>query len=769
MFTTKHKYLFNKCNFSKIEAEYKRGYKGEDINYDFLIDTISSKTTIHPDYADLAGYITNEQLISQSPVLIEYINFFGNQLNDTFVKFYNENINDLENSYNEKIEQFNKGHFLFTVFGVCTAKDVYLLKSDGVTEDLFQLFMREAITTNHVYGIDSVLKAYEDLCNKKYTFATPTLINGGRIKGQLSSCFLLTVPDSIGGIYEKVLEMALISKRAGGIGFNFTNVTAKGSLIPSTGSPSTGIIPFLKTYASTARAVNQGGRRKGSFAAYLEIWHGEVFAFCDLRKNHGKVELRTRDLYLSLYINDLFMERVKKNEKWSLMCPSKCPDLVSLFGTEFKERYEYYERNGIYTKQIEARDLWKHITVAVGETGTPYIVNKDPINKMNAQSYAGTIECSNLCTEITEFSSKEETAVCNLATVSLNHFYDKIDKKYNYQELYKTVKYIIKGLNVVIDTNYYPSENARRSNMRHRPIGLGCQGLADLFCLMRVEFGSKESIEINRNIRETMLHASYTASMELCKGGTQEKFKDFDKSCYANGELAFDLWKKSGYNTSNFPDEPTFDMWDWDALRSDIKKYGLCNSLLLTDPPTATTSQLLGNNECFEPYTYNLYLRRTKTGEFTVINPHLVRDLEELGLWDETTQKALLLSGGSVQNLPFPQWIKDVYKTSFEIEPSVLIDMSRDRASFTCQSQSLNLFISKPSANNWTSAIFYGWSKGLKTLQYYLRRETTRKGLTGLGVEGTIETLMTEMESKQNALSRQCSLENSDECLMCGA
>jgi len=643
----------------------------------------------------------------------------------------------------------------------------------------------------HGEDIPAVIETYNLLSEKWFTHATPTLFNAGTPKPQLSSCFLLTMKDdSIDGIYDTLKQTAKISQSAGGIGLSIHNVRAKGSYIKGTGGTSNGIVPMLRNFDMTARYVDQGGgKRKGSFAIYLEPWHADVFEFLELKKNHGKEEMRARDLFYAMWIPDLFMKRVETNDVWSLFCPNEAPGLADCYGDDFERLYEKYEKEGRFRKQIKAQDLWFEILEAQIETGTPYILYKDAANKKSNQKNLGTIKSSNLCTEIMEYSSPDEVAVCNLASLALPKFVTD-DGKFDHQKLYEITKVVTRNLNKVIDVNYYPIPEAQKSNMRHRPIGLGVQGLADAFILLRMPFDSPEASGLNKDIFETMYFAAMEASMELSKElGPYETFKG---SPVSKGIFQFDMWGVT----------PDSGRWDWEKLKKEVKQYGVRNSLLLAPMPTASTSQILGNNECFEPYTSNIYTRRTLSGEFIIANKHLMKDLISLGLWSETMRQKLISTNGSVQSIPeIPQHIKDIYKTVWEISQKTIIDMSADRGAFICQSQSLNIHITNPNFGKLTSMHFYAWKKGLKTGMYYLRStaaadaikftldksaliEPIAKAIAAaetLAVQTPVAPVTVEGQQtipyeqvpvsdyEQNRADMACSLDNPDACEACGS
>ncbi len=674
-------------------------------------------TTKHPDFAKLAARIavsnlhkvTSKSFSNTMKRLYTYVDPKTGQnaplISKETWKVVKENAAELDEAI------LYDRDFGYDYFGFKTLERSYLVKIDGkVVERPQHLLMRVAVGI-HGEDIPAAIETYNLLSEKWFTHATPTLFNAGTPKPQLSSCFLLTMKDdSIDGIYDTLKQTAKISQSAGGIGLSIHNVRAKGSYIKGTGGTSNGIVPMLRNFDMTARYVDQGGgKRKGSFAIYLEPWHADVFEFLELKKNHGKEEMRARDLFYAMWMADLFMKRVESNDMWSLFCPNEAPGLADCYGEEFERLYEKYEKEGRFRKQIKAQDLWFEILEAQIETGTPYILYKDAANKKSNQKNLGTIKSSNLCTEIMEYSSPDEVAVCNLASLALPKFVTD-DGKFDHQKLYEITKVVTRNLNKVIDVNYYPVPEAQKSNMRHRPIGLGVQGLADAFILLRMPFDSPEASGLNKDIFETMYFAAMEASMELSRQlGPYETFKG---SPVSKGIFQFDMWGVT----------PDSGRWDWEKLKKEVKQYGVRNSLLLAPMPTASTSQILGNNECFEPYTSNIYTRRTLSGEFIIANKHLMKDLISLGLWSETMRQKLISTNGSVQSIPeIPQHIKDIYKTVWEISQKTIIDMSADRGAFICQSQSLNIHITNPNFGKLTSMHFYAWKKGLKTGMYYLR------------------------------------------------
>jgi len=651
--------------------------------------------------------------------------------------------------------------FSYDYFGFKTLERSYLMKLDGnIVERPQHLLMRVAVGI-HGENLENVIETYHLLSEKWFTHATPTLFNAGTPKPQLSSCFLLTMKDdSIDGIYDTLKQCARISQSAGGIGLSIHNVRAKGSYIKGTGGVSNGIVPMLRNFDMTARYVDQGGgKRKGSFAMYLEPWHADIFDFLDLKKNHGKEEQRARDLFYALWIPDLFMKRVEANEDWTLLCPNECPGLSDVYGDDFEKLYEKYEREGKGRKTVKAQDLWFEVLESQIETGTPYMLYKDAANKKSNQKNLGTIKSSNLCTEIIEYTAPDEVAVCNLASLALPMYVDQETGTYDFQKLYDVTYVATKNLNRVIDVNYYPVPEAKNSNMRHRPIGLGVQGLADAFILMRMPFESPEAKKLNKDIFETIYFAAMTASKdEAIADGPYETFKG---SPVSKGIFQYDMWGVT----------PDSGLWDWDSLKKEVKKHGVRNSLLVAPMPTASTSQILGNNECFEPYTSNIYTRRTLSGEFVIVNQHLMKDLIKLGLWSADMKNKLISAQGSVQNIPdIPQDIKDLYKTVWEISQKAVIELSADRGAYICQSQSLNIHIQDPNFGKLTSMHFYAWKSGLKTGMYYLRSKAATSA-----IQFTVDKAAASMpaptaaELEQKAADMACSLDDPDGCEACGS
>ncbi len=759
----------------------------------------ATMTTRHPDFAKLAARIaisnlhkvTSKSFSNTMKRLYTYVDPKTGQNAPLISKETWKVIKDHAAELDEAI--LYDRDFAYDYFGFKTLERSYLMKIDGkVVERPQHLIMRVAVGI-HGEDIAAAIESYNLMSEKWFTHATPTLFNAGTPRPQLSSCFLLTMKDdSIDGIYDTLKNCAKISQSAGGIGLSIHNVRAKGSYIKGTGGTSNGIVPMLRNFDMTARYVDQGGgKRKGSFAIYLEPWHADIFEFLDLKKNHGKEEMRARDLFYAMWLPDLFMQRVENNEMWSLFCPHECPGLADCYGEEFERLYEKYEKDGKARKQIKAQDLWFEILESQIETGTPYILYKDAANKKSNQKNLGTIKSSNLCTEIMEYTSAEEIAVCNLASIALPKFVTE-DGKFDHQRLYEITKVITRNLNKVIDINYYPVEEARTSNMRHRPIGIGVQGLADAFIMLRMPFDSPEARGLNTDIFETIYFAAMESSMEQAKeNGPYETFKG---SPVSKGIFQFDMWNVT----------PSSGRWDWDNLKREVKQHGVRNSLLLAPMPTASTSQILGNNECFEPYTSNIYSRRTLSGEFIIANKFLMRDLMGLGLWSDAMRQKLIRANGSVQDIPeIPQNIKDLYKTVWEISQKAIIDMSADRGAFICQSQSLNIHITNPNFGKLTSMHFYAWKKGLKTGMYYLRstaaadaiKFTLDKEAVAVkevaGVEGELvtesvildEAVMAQTvvvaenqqsipylaDYDQNRADMMCSLDNPDACEACGS
>ena len=683
-------------------------------------ETAASMTISHPDYAQLAARIaisnlhknTNKSFSETMNEMYHYVNPRNGQLAPLLSEEVHNVIQENAEFLNSHII-YNRD-FNYDYFGFKTLERSYLLKVNGkIVERPQHMLMRVSVGI-HMNDLESVIETYDLMSKKFFTHATPTLFNAGTPKPQMSSCFLLTMKDdSIDGIYDTLKQTAKISQSAGGIGLAIHNVRATGSYIRGTNGTSNGIVPMLRVFNDTARYVDQGGgKRKGSFAIYLETWHADIFDFLDLKKNTGKEEMRARDLFFAMWTSDLFMKRVEEDTTWTLMCPNECPGLDNVYGDEFEALYHSYEAQGKGRKTVKARELWEKILESQIETGTPYMLYKDAANRKSNQKNLGTIRSSNLCTEIMEYTSEDEVAVCNLASISLPMFVEK--GQFNHELLFNVTKRVTRNLNKVIDRNYYPVIEAENSNMRHRPVGLGVQGLADAFIMMRLPFTSDEAKEVNQEIFETLYFAAVTASMEMAK--EEGPYSTYEGSPISKGEFQHNLW--------NIKDEELSGRWDWASLRKEVMQHGVRNSLLVAPMPTASTSQILGNNEAFEPYTSNIYTRRVLSGEFIVVNKHLLHDLVERGLWNETLKQELMRKNGSVQDLDIPADLKELYKTVWEMSMKDIIDMSRQRGYFIDQSQSLNLFMQDANYAKLTSMHFYAWKSGLKTGMYYLRTKS---------------------------------------------
>ena len=761
-------------------------------------ETAASLTTKHPDYALLASRIavsnlhknTNKSFSKTMEALYNYIDPKTGKkaplIADDVHEIIQKNAQELDSTI------IYDRDFGYDYFGFKTLERSYLLKLNGqVAERPQHMIMRVAVGI-HKEDIASAIETYNLMSERWFTHATPTLFNAGTPKPQMSSCFLLTVKDdSIDGIYDTLKSCAKISQSAGGIGLSIHNIRATGSYIRGTNGTSNGIIPMLRVFNDTARYVDQGGgKRKGSFAIYLEPWHADIYEFLDLRKNTGKEEARARDLFTAMWTPDLFMKRVEENSTWSLFCPNEAPGLAECWGAEFEALYTRYEQEGKARKTIQARDLWTAIIDSQIETGNPYMLYKDACNSKSNQQNLGTIKSSNLCTEIIEYTAPDEIAVCNLASIALPRFVE--DGKFDHQKLFDITYVITKNLNKIIDRNYYPVAEARNSNMRHRPIGIGVQGLADAFILMRFPFDSPEAVQLNKEIHETIYYASMTASKDLAK--KDGPYESYPGSPVSKGIFQFDMW-----NVTPSP------RWEWDILKEEVKTHGVRNSLLLAPMPTASTSQILGNNECFEPYTSNIYSRRVLSGEFVIVNKHLLKDLVKLGIWNDSLKNKIIIANGSVQNIAeIPDNVKALYKTVWEISQKVIINMAADRGAYICQSQSLNLFVQDANFAKLSSMHFYGWKAGLKTGMYYLRTKAaadaikftadaaaakeTPEGTTVVAKEvlGNEDVLIMERQQQISA-ERQalleaeaikaaevaaqitCSIDNKDDCEACGS
>ena len=744
-------------------------------------ETAASLTVRHPDYALLASRIAVSNLhkntIKSFSKTIDALYTYIDPKNGLRAALIADDVHKIvmENAHTLDSCIIYDRDFGYDYFGFKTLERSYLLKMNGrVAERPQHMIMRVAVGI-HKHDIEAAIRTYHLMSEKWFTHATPTLFNAGTPKPQMSSCFLLQVKDdSIDGIYDTLKQCAKISQSAGGIGLSIHNVRATGSYIKGTNGSSNGIIPMLKVYNETARYVDQGGgKRKGSIAIYLEPWHADIYDFLDIRKNHGKEEMRARDLFTALWIPDLFMKRVEAEGDWSLMCPNECPGLSDCHSEAFEKLYTQYESEGRFRKQIKARELWAAIIEAQIETGNPYMLFKDAANSKSNQQNLGTIKSSNLCTEIIEYTSPDEVAVCNLASIALPRFVDEKNGTFDHDKLFEVTYQATLNLNKIIDRNYYPVPEARNSNMRHRPIGLGVQGLADAFILLRFPFESEEAKRLNSEIFETIYFASLTASKDLAK--VDGAYESYPGSPISKGIFQQDMW---GVKPSP--------RWEWDVLREEIMKYGVRNSLMLAPMPTASTSQILGNNECFEPYTSNIYTRRVLSGEFVVVNKHLLRDLVKLGIWNESLKNKIIAANGSVQNIAeIPANIKELYKTVWEIKQRTIIDMAADRGAFIDQSQSLNLFIQDANFAKMSSAHFYAWKKGLKTGMYYLRtkaaadaikftvdQDALAKPTFVLGNEDQLlvdrgQAHILTYEEQQAQLS--CSLDNPEGCEACGS
>ena len=777
----------------------------------------ATQSSQHPDYGTLASYIiisnhhknTDPSFTNVMRRLYEFTDKDGIRsplISEKIWHIIEKNSEFLDHFIN----QHSNNDFLFDYFGFKTLERAYLMKVNGVVQERPQYMWMRVSLGIHGDNLNKVFETYLLMSEKYFTHATPTLFNAGTPRPQLSSCYLISMEDdSLDGIFNTLKECANISKWAGGIGLHIHNIRATGSLIRGTNGYSTGIVPMLRVFNNTARYIDQGGRRNGSFAIYLEPWHADISDFLDLKKNQGDEETRARDLFYALWIPDLFMDKIKTNEDWCLFCPDECPGLADVYGDDFKELYTRYENAGSFKRKVKSRDLWFKILDSQMETGTPYLCYKDAANIKSNQKNIGTIKSSNLCTEIIQYSDKNETAVCNLASIALNKFvnYDVDTSQYifNYEHLHDVVRVVTRNLNRVIDINYYPTEKTRVSNLLHRPIGIGIQGLADVFFMMNIAFHSEEAIKINKLIFETIYHAALYESNIISINRSDflnnlnmtcyDDVNEYFKSCMNSSSSTYDFNKDNFYLTneeytnlhtspemlgsySSFIGSPMsrgifqFDMWnvaptpgryDWETLRSDIIKHGLRNSLLVAPMPTASTSQILGNNECFEPITSNIYTRRTLAGEFVMINKYLIRELIDLGIWNEKIKNNIIANRGSIQQIDssvFPaltETIKHKYKTVWEIPMKHLIDMAADRGAFICQSQSLNLWLEEPNYNTMTSMHFYSWTKGLKTGIYYLRRKPKH------------QAQQFTIEPDKNVNSEKEIIDNENTCEMCSS
>mgnify|MGYP006175003283 FL=1 len=715
----------------------------------YLAETSASLTVEHPDYSNLAARIKVNALHKETPgFVIATKNLFNDGL--LTKEYYNKVISNSDKI--ELIIDYDRDYH-FDYFALTTLIRAYLLKFENKTAERPQdLWMRVALTVScNEFNFDKIKKTYDALSNGYYTHATPTLFNSGLKMQQLSSCFLIGMEDdSIEGIFNTIKDCALISKTAGGIGLHAHNVRGSGSRIKSTNGKSNGLIPFLKIFNETAKSVDQGGgKRKGSFAIYLEPWHADIEQFLELRKNTGAEEFRARDLFYALWIPDLFMKRVENDEEWTLMSEHECPGLSDCYGAEFEKLYTKYEKELTHLEKIKARSLMSKIIEAQIETGQPYMLYKDAINEKSNQKNIGVIKSSNLCAEIVEYSSKEETAVCNLASIALPKFANIKEKNYNYKELYKVAKQATKNLDQVIDINFYPTAKTDKSNNLHRPIGLGIQGLADVFFILSLPHDSKEAAEINKKIFETIYFGAVEASMEMAK--EKGPYSTFKGSPLSEGKFQFDLWNVKPSN-----------MWDWGGLKEKIKKYGVRNSLTTACMPTASTGIILGNTETFQIQTSNIYKRQTLSGEFLLVNRYLVKELTKRNLWNKSMRDNIILENGSVQNIPnFPEDLKDIYKTVWETSQRTVIDMAADRAPFIDQTQSMNLWLSNPTFGKVNSMHMYAWKKGLKTGMYYLRSRSA--------VDAVKVTVSSEKNARESIINNSSENNEPEDCLTCSA
>jgi ribonucleoside-diphosphate reductase alpha subunit len=742
-----------------IEGIYD-GVSTSDLD-NLAAEVAAAKTIDHPDYALLASRIAVSNLHKETKkTFSEVIDDLHHYIDPKTGQNASLVADDVYEIIQENKEAFDSSiiydrDFRYDYFGFKTLSRSYLMRLNGkIAERPQQMLMRVAIGI-HKKDVASAIKTYNLMSEGWFTHATPTLFNAGTPKPQMSSCFLLTMKsDSIEGIYDTLKSCAQISQSAGGIGLALHDIRATGSYIKGTNGTSNGIVPMLRVFNDTARYVDQGGgKRKGSFAMYIEPWHADVFDFLDLKKNHGKEEQRARDLFYALWIPDLFMKRVKENGEWTLMCPHECPGLSDTHSAEFEALYTKYEKEGKGRKTIKAQDLWFKILESQIETGTPYMLYKDAANAKSNQQNLGTIKSSNLCTEIIEYTAPDEVAVCNLASLALPKYVTE-DGKFDHDKLFEVTYQATLNLNRIIDENFYPVVEAKNSNLRHRPIGLGVQGLADTYIMMGLPFESEEARALNREVFETIYFASMSASKDLAK--VEGPYETIKGSPVSKGIFQFDMW---GVTPSN--------RWEWDILKEEVKKHGVRNSLLLAPMPTASTAQILGNNECFEPYTSNIYTRRVLSGEFIIVNKHLLKDLVREGLWTKDMRQKIMTANGSVQNInEVPQRLKDLYKTAWEISQKAIIDQAADRGAYICQSQSLNIFMENANFGKLTSMHFYGWEKGLKTGMYYLRTKAATDAIK-FTVEKTVVEEPTAKSLEAAAEAIACSLDNPDSCEMC--
>jgi ribonucleoside-diphosphate reductase alpha chain len=752
-----------------IEGLYD-GVRTSDLDQ-LAAETAAALASHHPDYSRLAARICIDDLHRSTKTsfseVIEDLRSYVDPESGMHAPLISEKVYEIIMANSERLDahiDYERDH-TYDYFGFKTLERSYLLRLDGVVAERPQhMLMRVAVGIHHE-DIDKALRTYDLMSQGYFTHATPTLFNSGTPMPQMSSCFLLTMQDdSLDGIYDTLKQCAMISKSAGGIGLSIHHVRAKGSYIKGTNGSSNGIVPMLRVFNDTARYVDQGGgKRKGSIAVYLEPWHPDLLDFLDLRKNHGKEEMRARDLFYALWTPDLFMERVEANGEWSFFCPNECPGLQDVYGEEFEALYSSYEAKGLARKTMPARAVWDKIVEAQIETGTPYMLYKDAANTKSNQKNLGTIRSSNLCTEIMEFTSQDEVAVCNLASIALPRFVDEERGAFDHNLLYDVTYHATGNLNRVIDVNYYPVEEARNSNMRHRPIGLGVQGLADTFAMLDLTFESDAARALNKEIFETIYYAACCASLDAAK--REGPYSSFAGSPASKGDLQFDLWGMNDHSGR----------WDWEQLKAEIVQHGMRNSLMVAPMPTASTSQILGNNECFEPFTSNLYVRRTLSGEFVVLNKHLVRDLIALNMWSIEMKDEILRHKGSVQNImSIPEHLREKYKTTWEIKQKRVLELAADRGAYIDQSQSLNIHMVDANPAKVTSMHFAGWRLGLKTGMYYLRTKAAADAIQftveqKAADDQTVGGLQERAEDADSMDAIACSLDSPDDCLMCGS
>ena len=726
----------------------------------------ASMATKHPDFSKLASRITCSNIHKETPQsfleVIEKLHGYIDPKTGRHSPFVSDKLLELAHKHSKLIDKtvdHSRDQDNYDYIGLKTMQKGYLMEIGGRTVERPQHMLMRVSLGIHGEDIDAALETYDYMSRKHFTHATPTMFNAGTPIPQLSSCFLVAMQeDSIPGIYNTLKQCALISQHSGGIGLSVHNVRAKGSFIAGTRGRSDGLVPMIKNFNETARYVNQGGKRKGAFAIYLETHHADIYSFLELKKNHGAEEMRARDLFYGLWISDLFMKRVEEDQNWTLFCPKEAPGLHKVYGKEYVELYERYEKEGRGRQTIKARDLWSKIVESQIETGTPYVLFKDAVNNKSNQKNVGVIRSSNLCTEIVQYSDSKEIATCNLASIAVNSFV-KEDGSYDFEELHKVAKIATRNINKVIDVTHYPLEEARRSNIRHRPIGIGIQGLADAFVMSKLMFDEPRARKLNKDIMETIYHGAIEASIELAeKDGPYDSFKGSPAS---EGVFQFDMW-------GVIPDSG---LWDWEKTRNDMVKHGLRNSLLTAPMPTASTAQILGNTEAFEVPTSNLYVRRVLSGEFIVINKYLLQELIELGLWDENMRHKLMSEKGSVQNIEeIPKDVRDRYRTVWEISQKSLVDMAADRGPFVCQSQSFNVHMQDASASKLTSLHFYAWKKGLKTGMYYLRNTPARDA-----VAFTVDKTRLQAKKEENISEKEKIVVQSDRdedpniCISCGS